>query len=1543
MSVYLNNFSISAGFDFFAKRAIHVADRLTEITFHILDGATASFGRLLPDLRPISVGNAILQIKKTGSALFETSEGDVLVEITQDKQGRHAFQAIGEMLKPVVFVEGKKRMSGALWEVKVSNYLQKLVGNTSCVDYGVCAKRWKGDKFADLKKIYSAEGLLRKKGDEVLLKLPEEPPMTFDGPQASLKAEIVLKHFYQRRKTPMEEDQSKHWDLLNRLFVGYLYFSSYALAPWVNDHVLLPHQRAQREEEKAQRMAADGYLDEYELREMAQNSSLRQRVMDMAEAQSDGGNTKLLSQLDGITFEPNGYSQTYEYDGKSYEDSHVFAPDKEVHSRTVCPKRGFCEEFLTEKDEENLIYTQKKYGTDKIDVQKATFKKEGDEWKLVREEKYEEGRILRLPDRSFGSTVLDQAKQLATHTATAYFATVITGQNSNIALISSLFHLIGQTKCAPVPQLRQVRDIKSIPFSSMMRTTVPITILYPLPDLWVEPDAQLTYNINLQSQFQLSSPNQNLELYIQQANGQPAPEWITVKMGALTPVSSLYLGGMSANMVATNVYVVGNYAYVLLGASSASGSLNILDISNLKKPFVVGSLLTSYPRGGHVKGNYLYFLESMQLRIIDVSAPANPTLVTTNSNFGGYQMASEGNYLYFATYNVTKILVNVVSISNPTSPTQIGSLSINSSQSNSCIYVSGNNVFIGAGILCYIVDVSVPSNPVLLTTLSLQYGISSISVKENYLLTVTNIGFIIYDISTISNPVLVKTVYVISPVLYHTLSGNYIYASSINLNLIIIDITNVAKAQIIASMPTSGSIYSTFLSNNNIFLANGPGGLSIFNAGSRVLSGTPSASNRGLLQLNVTAQDDFGDAIVDPIAIHIGYPTVAIPIPNQQVYVGNTSLFTVPAGTFEFPNANFIYSAKLVGGLPLPTFINFDPDSRTFLFTPNTGDQNTYRIQITGDDSYGGTIATTFDLVVPDRIPVLAVPLGNQTAYTGVFFEYIVASGSFTDVDHDELEFTANLLGSNALPGWLSFDPALRRFYGTPFGRNTYQIQMHANDEFGGMTSTTFTITVPSSAPILMNPVGTQLANIGTPFSFTFNSNTFYGVDGDPLTYSTSTLPSFLIFNGPTRTFTGSPQMQDAGTHSITIYAKNPFGDAVSSIFSLSVISSTNVIPPVLVFAIPDLKIPSGIPFNTTFSVKTFEDPQNGTLTYTATIEGGAPLPNGLYFNANTLTLSGTVSLPQVLRISIIAANPYGAFAIDTFTLTVIDGAKYHPTVLNPLPDITATVGSAFFSQVPANTFQDISGEPLTITVTQAGNQPLPDWLKWNAKTLSFSGTPGLFDTNTYASRQLTIDVWAADNVSSVKTSFIITVQGESFWALFIKYGFSFGTVAVSALGVWKERALIWNYLCKEKYQKGTQTTFVGKPYSHNLKLSQADIKEIRVLSNGKALPQLKPFPDGLVYKDDKFGGIPTDEDIGRFTVRVIDHGGYISEEFELIIKNEGDPDPEKQVSYHENARMQLSSLCTRLPSTETSDEGRFGKSKSSLLSSQEMITLNEK
>ena len=128
-------------------------------------------------------------------------------------------------------------------------------------------------------------------------------------------------------------------------------------------------------------------------------------------------------------------------------------------------------------------------------------------------------------------------------------------------------------------------------------------------------------------------------------------------------------------------------------------------------------------------------------------------------------------------------------------------------------------------------------------------------------------------------------------------------------------------------------------------------------------------------------------------------------------------------------------------------------------------------------------------------------------------------------------------------------------------------------DGKGGITTASFTITVPNTLPppppILKNSINTQIAIPEVPFSFSFGIDTFVDIDGDELSYTVDLLPPFLSFNNLTRTFSGMPEMKDVGTYNIKLYAHDSFNESNSTSFSLSVIITSSGMSPILFQAIP--------------------------------------------------------------------------------------------------------------------------------------------------------------------------------------------------------------------------------------------------------------------------------------------------------------------------------------------------------------------------------------
>ena len=158
-------------------------------------------------------------------------------------------------------------------------------------------------------------------------------------------------------------------------------------------------------------------------------------------------------------------------------------------------------------------------------------------------------------------------------------------------------------------------------------------------------------------------------------------------------------------------------------------------------------------------------------------------------------------------------------------------------------------------------------------------------------------------------------------------------------------------------------------------------------------------------------------------------------------------------------------------------------------------------------------------------------------------------------------------LSAPTLPGWLSFDPATGVLSGTPTNAQvgTHNVVLWVNDGTVDVDQG-FTITVANSndAPVLINPIPDQSATEDLAFSFQFAAATFNDVDaGDTLSYRAqqtdgSTLPSWLGFDAPTRTFAGTPGNADVGTLRIEVIAEDGSSATVSDVFNLSVANSND-------------------------------------------------------------------------------------------------------------------------------------------------------------------------------------------------------------------------------------------------------------------------------------------------------------------------------------------------------------------------------------------------
>ena len=658
-----------------------------------------------------------------------------------------------------------------------------------------------------------------------------------------------------------------------------------------------------------------------------------------------------------------------------------------------------------------------------------------------------------------------------------------------------------------------------------------------------------------------------------------------------------------------------------------------------------------------------------------------------------------------------------------------------------------------------------------------------------------------------------------------------------------------------------------------------------FDANTRTFSGTPLNADIGSLSIQVTADDGQGgtpatDSFELVIANTNDDPILNNAISDQNATEDSAFNFTFAADTFADVDSgdSLTYSAQLVGGSALPTWLTFDASTRTFSGVPLNADVGSLSIEVIADDGQGGTPATdSFELVIANTNddPMLENAIADQNATEDSAFNFTFATATFVDVDSgDTLTYSAQLVGGSALPSWLSFDANTRTFSGVPLNADigSLSIQVTADDSQGGAVATdNFELVIANSNddPILNNAISDQNATEDSNFSFTFAADTFVDVDsGDTLTYSAqlvggSALPSWLSFDANTRTFSGVPLNADVGSLSIQVTADDSQGGAPATDSFELVIANTND-DPTLENAIADQNATEDSAFNFTFATDTFVDVDSGdTLTYSAQLVGGSALPSWLSFDANTRTFSGVPLNADIgsLSIQVTADDDKGGTpATDSFEL-VIANTNDDPILNNAISDQNATEDSAFNFTFAADTFVDVdSGDTLTYSAQLMGGSALPSWLSFDANTRTFSGVPLNADVGS-----LSIQVTADDSQGGTPAtdSFEIVITNSN------------------------DDPTLNNDITEQNATEDSVFSFTFATDTFNDVDSGDTLTYSAQLEGGSALPTWLNFDASTRT----FSGTPENDDVGSLTIEVIADDGQAgaTATFNLVIANSND------------------------------------------------------
>ena len=560
-----------------------------------------------------------------------------------------------------------------------------------------------------------------------------------------------------------------------------------------------------------------------------------------------------------------------------------------------------------------------------------------------------------------------------------------------------------------------------------------------------------------------------------------------------------------------------------------------------------------------------------------------------------------------------------------------------------------------------------------------------------------------------------------------------------------------------------------------------PSWLSI-NSATGVISGNPPVGAESVI-VRVTATDNANSALStsDNFAITLSgslndtptVPTFTTPfedvggtptIDPAKTGAGDMGPVVVPAfGDGDGDTLTYSTSVVKVNGEPatgeaanLPSWLSFNATTRTFTGNPPAGAENTtYTVRVAVSDGHGGTTSQDIDLVFGSGLndtPTVPTPLADPSSKTGDGAMTPVEVPAFGDADGDTLSYTATLTNGNPLPSWLSFDATTRTFTGNPPAgaeNTTLDVRVTGTDGHGGEVSDDISLSFGSGlndTPTVPTPLADPSSKSGSGAMTPVVVPVFGDADGDTLSYTATLtngnpLPSWLSFNATTRTFTGNPPVgAENTTLDVRVTGTDGNGGSISDDISLSFGTGLNDTPTVPTpLADPSSKSGSGA--MTPVVVPVFGDADGDTLSYSATLTNGNPLPSWLSFDATTRTFTGNPPAGAentTVDVRVTGTDASGASVSDDISLSFGTGLNDTPTVPTPLADPSSKSGSGAMTPVVVPVFGDADGDTLSYSATLTNGNPLPSWLSFNATTRTFTGNPPAGAENTTVAVRVT-------------------------------------------------------------------------------------------------------------------------------------------------------------------------------------------------------------
>lgn len=278
-------------------------------------------------------------------------------------------------------------------------------------------------------------------------------------------------------------------------------------------------------------------------------------------------------------------------------------------------------------------------------------------------------------------------------------------------------------------------------------------------------------------------------------------------------------------------------------------------------------------------------------------------------------------------------------------------------------------------------------------------------------------------------------------------------------------------------------------------------------------------------------------------------PVLTAPIDDQEWKTTGNQSFTIPSGTFTDADFDILtYSANLVDGLALPSWLSFDTKTGKFSGTPvGLNDGDTISIKVTATDGRTTPASDTFIITFKGILtkPAITKPLPEYIEFIGAGEKsYTIPENTFSDPKNGTLTYSATLADGQALPSWLSFDSVTKTFKGNPPASASSEPLILKIVASNGTDSTATTIKLyvsdSNDIPVNSATISDKVINDANTHTYTISKGTYSDGDNDDITLLLTTqdgseLPSWVTY-----------ETNSAGDLIIT--AKAPAGSGVQNL-----------------------------------------------------------------------------------------------------------------------------------------------------------------------------------------------------------------------------------------------------------------------------------------------------------------------------------------------------------------------------------------------------------